>query len=587
MLLFYLTCALYCSLILYDCKKIKSGKKMILKKSITNIFRSKGKSALFFTLILSLTIVLSLGLSVWVSVSNFLVECDQNYKTIGLFEYMGPEYPEIDYFDEGLQHTVNNFNYSLIENNENVILFDKSERALGYVEGYVRTDNLIPKKNYSILVIGKYGEETRHGYIKSDIYDAMYTYEDTFNQSVYIHPTFYDISNLDSERYYLVHGSALPGFHRVLNFYISPFYNDTAELAGVTPNIEDCIIDITTEDGGYQIPEDTFLSDISNTYNFINNSVNIYAVDDINSLYFFHQQEVYVTEGRLFSEEEYLNQQNVCIVSELFAKKMNVSLGDTIPLQASISEGASYYESYWSKTGHTYEDQYTIVGITNASIEFNNNIYIPKRDDWDFSANHIGYTIGQAVLDNDGADAFYNKMLPLLPDRVRLTIYDQGYSALAKPFKDILRIAKIVTIICLIVCVAVIIFFGYLFVYRQRDASDTMIKLGAGKIKTCSYFLYSTGFIAILAGALGSVIAKVFSGNVMAFVNNAAINYETSDTRFSNSNLTIIKELIFDAEIPYSFFMYTALAVILGALICALIFTVTTFRKKEQKKYEK
>ena len=41
----------------------------------------------------------------------------------------------------------------------------------------------------------------------------------------------------------------------------------------------------------------------------------------------------------------------------------------------------------------------------------------------------MGYTLGQAVLINKGADEFYNDMLPLLPERVQMTIYDQGYAA--------------------------------------------------------------------------------------------------------------------------------------------------------------
>jgi len=45
--------------------------------------------------------------------------------------------------------------------------------------------------------------------------------------------------------------------------------------------------------------------------------------------------------------------------------------------------------------------------------------------------------------------------------------------------------------------------------------------------------------------------------------------------------------MIFDADIPYSFFMYTALAVVSAALICALIFTISTFKKKRAKKVRK
>ena len=560
---------------------------MILSKSISGIFRSKAKSVLFFILILALTIVLSLSLSVWKSTNNFLEECNRAYKTIGLFEYMGAEYPDEDFYDDAKQQAIDNFDYSLIESNINVLQFDKSQRALGYVEGFYRTDNMIPRKDAAVLLVHDFSVVRSRSYYKAGIIDSLYSYINVKNKSLWIYPIDYTLDEyFDLTHVYIVHGNYFSGNTAHRSFAIAPFTNGMAERAGFVSGDENIVLDITTEDGGYEIPEDSVFSQIADTYKVINSSLNVYAVSDISSLYFFHQQEVYITEGRLFTDEEYDNQEKVCIVSELFAKKMNLSIGDTIPLQVSVGEGVSYYESYWAGTGFTYEDEYTIVGITNANLEFNNNVYIPKRNDWDFSINHIGYTIGQAIIDNDGADEFYNEIVSQLPDRVRLTIYDQGYSAMAKPYKEILLISKLVTILCIIASLAIIIFFGYLFVYRQRDVSDIMLRLGTGKIKICKYFLYSTGFIAFIAASIGSLIAYLQLDNVMNYVNNIASNYEMSDVRFSNSNLTIIKEFAIDVKIEYLFFIFIAIVIIISALISTLVFTLSTFKKKKTKNKE-
>ncbi len=66
---------------------------MIFRNSLKSIYRSFGKSALFTLIILSLTLALGLATSVWVAVDQFLKDCDEYYTTVGLFEYMGTEYP--------------------------------------------------------------------------------------------------------------------------------------------------------------------------------------------------------------------------------------------------------------------------------------------------------------------------------------------------------------------------------------------------------------------------------------------------------------------------------------------------------------
>ena len=564
---------------------------MIFFKSINNVFRSKWKSILFIALIFVLTIVLSLGLSVWASVADFLKDCDESYTTIAVFEYMGTEYPDEDVYDEALQQAVKDFDFSMIEQNENVLLFDRAERALGYVEGFERTDKFMPRKTAAVMVISRvrstYATYSPK-YLSADIVESVsYGYKDVERYARII-PLYYNLGeHYDSNHYYLVHGELGYSGFRYSTLIIKPFEQEAAALAGVTNGEDYMIADITTQDGGYEIPEGDMFSLISQTYDVINNSVNVYAVDDINSTYLFNQEEAYIIRGREFTREEYENGSNVCIVSDLFTIKTGLDVGDTLTLNIVVTEGTSVYESYWAGTGFTYQKEYQIAGVTNSHVDFNNNIYIPKTDEMTFEANHVGYTIGQAILNNDGADDFYNEMLPNLPDRVRLTIYDQGYGALVKPFKDILRIAKIVTMVCILVSISVIVFFGFLFVYRQKDVSDIMIKLGAGKKKTIRYFLFSTGFIAVISAGLASFASYKLSDYVINFVKNIAENYAMSDTAYSNGSLTIVKEMVFDVNIAYTFFMIVALAVISAAIACSVGFTLSTFKQKTKKPKKK
>jgi len=455
----------------------------------------------------------------------------------------------------------------------------------------VRTDRMMPRKESAVVVINRIRSTfstLKSSSYSADIADPIYYCYSDIGRYIRISPLYYDFTgNYESGHYYLVNGEI--GYGSKIYSYLTPmpFSWGAAEKAGFTEGDKYMVEDITTEDGGYAVADDSLINLITKTYSVTNNSVNVYAVDDLSSNYIFHQQEAYITEGREFTQAEYEAGSKVCIVSELFKKKMAIEVGDTLPLSMVVTEGVSVYESYWAGTGFTYEDEYEIVGIINSNLDFNNNVYIPKRDDISFTANHVGYTLGQAVLINNKADAFYNDMLPLLPERVQMTIYDQGYAAVAKPFMDILRIAKIITVVCIMVALAVIIFFAFLFVYRQKDVSDTMIKLGTGKGKAILYFVFSTGFIAVISAGLASIASYQLSSYVIEFVKNIAANYALSDTRYSNGSLTIVKEMVFNVRIEYLFFLITSACVVVAALICSFAFTLSTFKQKAKKPKKK
>ena len=255
---------------------------MIFKKSIINIFRSKAKSSLFFALILALTIVLSLGISVWVSVDSFLQKADETYTTIGLFEYMGPEYPNEDIYDKDMQDAIKGFDYASIENNENVLFFEKSQRALGYVDGFNRNDKFMPRKDYAVFFVT--GMYLSYGRNNAEVSHSLYSTMDISNQYVRIVPIYYYFAaNYEEGHNYIVHGMLLNKLSRYKAFGILPFTNGAAQKAGIVDGENYMVVDITTEDGGYEIPDDSIFYDIAETYRVVNNSVNVYMVEDINS----------------------------------------------------------------------------------------------------------------------------------------------------------------------------------------------------------------------------------------------------------------------------------------------------------------
>jgi len=553
---------------------------MIFFNSIKNIYRSGAKSALFFLLICILTIAFSLGLSVWVSVGSYLDRCEAEYTTIGLLEYMGPEYPDESVYDAGMRSAVDSFDFSMITENPNVKQWEASARAVGYVEGYTRNDSLMPNRNSAVLVVGNI-ERFNDSLYSGIIINEIYSQKDMKDKLVF----FDDVGlSFEKEHIYIFNGEYYNGRTAYQYLLIQPFSSAAAAAAGIKPDETTMAADITNADGGYTIEPDSVFLQIADTYRVLNNSVSVYGTGALNSLFAFQQQTLYITRGREFTQPEYESGAHVCIVSERFAEMCRVDVGSEITLSIAAMADCPVYETYWAESGFSSTQPYTIVGITNTTSDYAHAVFVPKNDDIDYSANLIGYTIGQVLLKNGEADTFYSEIEPQLPDRLRLTIYDQGYGAVAKPFQDILRIAVIVTCVTGILCLAVIVLFGYLFVYRQRDASEILIQLGAGCWRVSRYFLYGSGLIGLFSAGAGAAAGYGLSGFVSGLVERIAAGFIVSDARFSNGDLTVTKMVAYAPDIGIALFVTAGAAIIAAVLLSCLVFTLRTFRPKNPRR---
>lgn len=554
---------------------------MILRNSMKNIFRSWGKTILFFLLIMTLTIILSLGLSVWMSINQFLDECNTNYSTTGVFEYMGPEYPDESVYDEGLQRVAREIDFSAISENENVVLPDRDFRSLGYIEGFSRTDAYVPHSQAAVIIISEIGFFNYYKLNTAVIEKTLYSKKDQTGRMILIDSLG---GELEEGHTYIVHGEFVYGKTSYIYFKPTPYVNAAASSVGFTDGDKYMITDITGKEDEYDIDKETIYNQIARTYNVINNSVTIFATEDLKSIMPFHQQQLYIKEGRDFLKEEYEQNAFVCVVQDIIAQSLGINVGDEIVLNFSITPKTPVYESYWDSTGFSNKDIYKVVGISNSTADMRNAVYIPNRDDLDFSVNQIGYTIGRVVLDNEGADEFYKDIESLLPNRVRLTIYDQGYSSVVEPFKRVMRIAIIITLACILVSIAVIALFGFLFVYRQRDVADTMIKLGTGRPGIIRYFLYGSGAVSLFAAGIGSLAGYYLLGLVANIISNNALKFAISDTRYSIGKLSIQKASEWVLKINFSVFIWIGFSVLFAALFSCFIFTLMAIAKKNKKR---
>jgi ABC-type lipoprotein release transport system permease subunit len=522
-------------------------------------------------------IILCIGTSLTVTINDFLDECNRSYTTTAVFEYMGADYPDELGYNPYLDESYENFNSEVIASNPAVKQWDSTEVALGYIEGTKRLNYQPPYKQNAVIVVHVTNYKEDEGVYKGDIKETLYSYKDTEGLMVYINTNG---RKLEVGKYYIIHGEFY--FGRTSYMYIKclPFQNSSAILSGFNGTLDKMIEDVSSKSNKYHIPEDSYFRDIANTYSVINNSVTVHATNNLDALLPFQQGTLYLVEGRDFTKEDYLLGAKVCLISEELADILNAKVGDQLKISMAIQKGSAQNDSYWAKTGFSITDNFTIIGLTNLQKDYRQDIFIPKSNEYDLSDNHFTYTLAQVELYNDKASKFVEEITPKLQDRIRMTIYDQGYASATKSLKDVFIVAVLITVVCFLVCVAVLLLFGFLFIYRQRETAAYMHRLGTGKKNIFRYFIFGSAFVSFVAVVTGIVISNGVIDQCMELVRHIVSQYMVSDLNYSNSGFSTLKTMKFDPEIRTDTLFLAGGLVFLLAMCSCILFTVLSIKSR-------
>ncbi|MCB2214091.1 ABC transporter permease [bacterium] len=552
---------------------------MLIRNSLLSLVRTKGKTILFALLIFALTLTLSLGVSVWASIRQFLDDADDFYTTIGLIEYIGKNYPQDNVLDSDMAEALADLDLTVVENDPATLLWDSSARYYGYVEGFKRDDKSTEVRNPSLFIISRAAYNKSYNAYTANVTKTLYSSVIEDDSLILLDNSF---GAFAYDRFYAISGYGYSGHTPYVNVSPMEFYSEAAADTGIELPL---VLDVTkeTENGvSYEIPE-AYIN-AGKTLEVSHNFVMVNSTDNLMALYPFHQEELYLSEGREFNDQEYAEGSRVIIIPEFMATRLEKTIGDTLTMGFMAPSQAAEGPYYWAGNGYRNEADFKIIGITNTVRGKEWQVFVPKSVGVPTSDNPVGYTVGQAVVRNSEAGEFAARMNQLMQGRFILTIYDQGYADVAVPFITILNIAKILTAIVAVVELAVLIFFGYLFIYRQRETGETLLMLGAGKPWVSGYFLLSAGTIALLATLIGSWVGYRFHDQVLQLVVRAAESQALIDNRYSNGNLSISRVLEFAPQLDLMFFLLFGLIVFAIALISCLVFLNVAFRVTRSKK---
>lgn len=284
-------------------------------------------------------------------------------------------------------------------------------------------------------------------------------------------------------------------------------------------------------------------------------SVPIIGTDFLESMYLFHQQEAYLIEGKTFSEEDYQNGTEVCIISETIAKESGLKVGDSIDL--SFYWGASPYEeldpnttignlmaqSYSQKVGFLGESRtYKIVGIYRQSnlwekSNYNvtpNTIFVPNKSLTETCYSGQSGIFLTIVLKNGSMETFRNMLTEQGYNPDYLFYFDNGYTEIADTLKGLYTSAIQLFIIASITFAASLLVYLFLFVRQERKTAGLMLSLGAGKSSVQKYIYGISMLPVVIATMLGAIIGIFFMNLTLQKVFSSVS--EVLSTEFSSTS---------------------------------------------------
>ena len=379
-------------------------------------------------------------------------------------------------------------------------------------------------------------------------FDALYGRDFDGESLVTLIPDYPGLEVKPKTRY-LLHGTYTRSGSKVNNFALVPFY----EGCETEPWLE------ITEDT--EIPE--IFYQYANMYRTANSYVRLETSANIAALEVFQQDILRLQEGR-FPEA---GEKSACVVSFDMAQQMGLSLGDPI----SLSVWDSDPEDRFNLTESREEKQLTVVGITTKNEEYYGCVWASDAENT-YTSPLFGYQLGRAVLENGTARQTADAISSLCPSNVRVTLYDQGYSAAAQPLQTMQTTAMAITLAAACSALAVLLLFAYLFVGRQQETVKVLISLGTPKGKIHAWLLSGAVVICGVAAALGAACGSFGLEHIIRLGTEAAQKMYMADQRYSESAIGFMKEAAFSMEIPSWPAWCAGLAVFLAALVLCAAF---------------
>lgn len=540
---------------------------MIVRNSIKSIIRTPIRTALFALLIAATTAFLYLGVNTWAASTAMLRDWNENCTTIVTMEYLEDYGSNVGSKSEAMLADIAGIDFDAIAANKNVLLWQPSDVSTGTIPGFVSNKQSADSYNCVLIVTGvrEYAQGEYCGVLVESLY-SFRTYEP--GRILYIENwSAFSESEPDPEAIYVIHAENTRLNANGLSVRIKPFYSWIAQQAGVDCDTIEPVYEIESAEA-LHADESNIYDTIAKYYSAKNNSVTVYRVRDLAALEEFNQSYLQLVSGRLFTRQEGEEGAKVCVISQTLADSKNLKVGDSLTINLPDDENASTYE-WGDKISRS--ETLTIIGIVNYHVDYYLNVYTPTGSGQARPVRYL-YDLGQAIIKNGTVDTFLSQIRPLLPERVFITVYDQGYQTTADALRVVQNAAIALSIIALAVTLTVLAFFSHLFSDMQREAVEIMRCFGTKKGEVRLYLMVGTSLIAFVAIATGILIGTGYAERLIESAYRFVSELQAMDMRYSDGFRGIAKE--FTPVVKLSVLLAGAVGagVFLASLVLCLYF---------------
>ncbi len=335
-------------------------------------------------------------------------------------------------------------------------------------------------------------------------------------------------------------------------------------------------------------------------------SVRVCSANDIKSLHPFTNGSSYLAEGRAFSKEEIEGGQKVALISDAYAEKNGLRLGDTLEL--------SFYQTSWSladsEIGDLYPFQiygsnendhdgllpddmaeptsvnngvYTVVGIYSTTgwlddyrVMHPNTVIVPQSA---LSATYGEWfkpdmTVSLSIP-NGGIEALEAELASLGYGEL-LQYDDGGYSHIMPNVVSVrdsaVFVNRVVTVLWVIVIITVLI----LFVLMQLPAGQVKYRLGVGKLLIWQQMSFAALLTVLISGMVGCVGSIVLYDRAVQWMMQSDFTVFNTAFTIPSENAEMLEVLLaMLGQSPQFFVIASAVQVgilcILGTIACAAV----------------
>lgn len=535
---------------------------MIFKHSFNSIIRSRGKTFLFLILLTASIVFVNLGSSMNYSANRMLDQANDHFSTVVAFKYGDLHNPDGAWTDENFQKNLSAIDFSAITNHPAVIAVDQERTISAYAGDDSQVwQNSSPFKDYVIVTLRLLARQD-DGSWTALTYDTIFGRKVSGTVFLKVSPlttSGLDISDqLQPDRTLLLAAYA----QSTISMTLMPMKpaelvrNPSETLKGIGE-----LTDITDRSDYFETEEGKAWLELAEALHIIDTSFPVIASSDIQSMIPFHMKQTWLTSGSFKPEP------GTCYISERLAGLLDLQVGDSWHLAYHYDPEGNPAYTYASEIGFAHEEDCEIAGIFQINSDLTYTILIPYPE-WLQKAPD-NYDFLRVRIQNPQVEEYLEHVDSYVPEMVELQVEDQGYNNAVIPILKLRERSLYMTVASAAAGVAVISLFAYLFIVRQRETADVMMKLGTGRTRTITYLMIGIMIVAILAGLVGTYIASLVDSKLTGAVWSTLQGGIMQDLRFSERALGL--------QVPFSPDLVTADWVrwLTAGSVIALVFVIT------------